>query len=134
MVKIKEIIEREIEEVLADVSDNRLGSIWRRECAQQNRVLRVIVTIGGIYALTPTGDVVLFDEDNPNIPQPQSGHIVNVIRYRVSQRYPDLASLAPTRGVDAKVCSTCQGSGKRQPPYAYVPCDCGGLVRWRCCR
>lgn len=111
----------------ADSSDPRPGSVWRRECAQQNYVLPVLVTWGGIYALRPTGEVVLFLEDAPNTAEKVEGHMVKVIRYHASKKFSRLSELAPTRGPQSRTCDTCQGSGERPAPYTLIPCACGGL-------
>lgn len=122
------VIDQLIAQVAVDKSDRRVGSIWRQECAEQNHVLPVLVTWGGIYAITPTKEVMLFLEDTPDKPQPQSGHIVNVIRYQASKKFPELQYLKPEPGPNAQTCTMCNGTGTRPDQYSkWFDCKCGGL-------
>jgi hypothetical protein len=51
---------------------------------------------------------------------------VNVALVQGAARYPELASLIPTRPPDAETCPTCRGQGVIPGAPSSVICTCGG--------
>ena len=100
-----------------------------RIIAAEVKLLPVILDMGGCYGLRPSGEVVSFPWDEPQLFQVEMDtRIRNLVYYQANLKYPRLASLVPCRPVDAVVCPHCGGSGQCPVlPGRNLMCYCGGL-------
>jgi hypothetical protein len=94
--------------------------------------LPVYWDMGGVLALTPNGEVIMFSWDDPTGVQTVHDAVIrNLALFQASKRYPELQSLAPSRPPDAHECSYCRGTGYpsalENSGTENVVCHCGGL-------
>lgn len=88
--------------------------------------------VGG-FGLSPDGQVVCIQHKGDGDPEPvEDTHLRHVTLFLASQRYPDLAHLAPRRHPADPTCPSCGGSGvyrglDGRPVPDRAVCFCGGL-------
>ena len=128
-MSVAEIIERKINELIRDQTDQSFVSIEHRKYAKRYHVLPVTSDMFGIYALHLDGTVVWFDFEDSGKPTSELSTLYqNMVLLKASRKYPELSFLAPQRPVNAKTCEHCNGTGKRlEPKYEKLPCNCGGV-------
>src|SRR5262249_18489621 len=105
-----------------------------RELAAELNLLPVMLDMGGCYAIRFDGQIYSFLWDYPyDIRLEDDPRIINMVFYRASQKYPELAELRPMRPPDAQACSHCWGTcdplfgtGLKIEPHNIV-CYCGNL-------
>ena len=94
--------------------------------------LPVYWDMGGVLALRPSGEVIMFSWDEPTDLQTVHDAVIrNLALFQASKRYPELQALAPSRPPDARECSYCKGTGYpsalENSGIENVVCHCGGL-------
>ena len=85
------------------------------------------------HILTADGDVFILDtDDEPGTTRPTSGSERAFGLFQGLRRYPELASLLPSRPLNAEVCPGCGGAGiildflDNPDLRDAVTCQCGG--------
>lgn len=111
------------------LSDIPTHDIYRRY-VEERGVLPLASDMGGLYALTRSGEILEFEWDNINpLRSVHDPRLVNVALFQGAARYPELTSLLPQRPDDALPCGACHGTGKVHLPEHLqdkVVCYCGG--------
>ena len=107
-LSMSRLIEKRLSEFLAGPADT-LQEVARRYCA-----LPVYSDMGGTLFLSPTGKVVFLREDGVVV-APPSGSLnwALVARIAAAEKFPELASLVPTRPTSGPDCPDCGGAGRR---------------------
>ena|SRR5262249_54074 len=105
-----------------------------RKLAAELYLLPVMLDMGGCYAIRSDGKIFSFLWDYPEGLRPEDDPcIVNMVLYRASQRYPELAELKPQKPAGAQTCSYCKGTGDpfsgtdMENKFNNVSCYCGKL-------
>lgn len=99
--------------------------------ATKCRVLPLMRGVEGYYAMTLTGEVVVFEWRRFEEPMPEFllGRRLGVIA-AASQRYPELSVLLPSRDSEDRDCDYCHGTGahplRDETGDPRVICECGG--------
>ena len=105
---------------------------WEAD-ARRLGVRPVCADMGGWFGVTATGDVFSALHDTSCAPERVSdARVRNMVLYRASTRYPDLAHLAPRRVPGDPDCEHCGGTGQVPLPEGlknpeHFACACGGL-------
>lgn len=96
--------------------------------------LPLLLDMGGLYALRPSGEVVSIDWDGREEPTvEQDPRIIDLVLAQASRRYPELRPLLPQRSPDTPDCRHCDGTGvptqfANNPALREsISCWCGGL-------
>jgi len=108
------------------------------QLARRHRALPLWKDFMGCIALRPSGDLVFWSWDEPDKVErvgsagEHDRRMVHAARAQGARRFAGIAGLAPARGHDARICSSCGGSGKIANVPENVVCECGGLgwVSW----
>jgi|SRR5215831_19366552 len=105
-----------------------------RKLAAELNLLPVMLDMGGCYAIRPDGQIFSFLWDYPYDLRPEDDpRIVNVVFYRASLKYQELAELKPQKPADAQICPVCKGTGdpffgsELENKYTNISCCCGRL-------
>ncbi len=100
-----------------------------RLIAAEAELLPVVLDVGGCYGLRPSGEVMSFLWDEPQLLRAEAdARIRNLVYYQASLKYPALAPLVPCRPVDAVLCFYCGGSGQSGFPGLGLH---GGILEGR---
>ena len=81
------------------------------EAAKHTKGLPVYGDLGGVIALTLSGDFVLYDPESETVTPVEDALWIDVALASLSQHYPELRALLPERSASAAVCPNCSGSG-----------------------
>src|SRR5262245_19522840 len=83
-----------------------------RKLAAELKLLPAMLDMGGCYAIRSDGQIFSFLWDFPHgLRSEDDPRIINMVLYKASQRYQELAELKPQKPVDAQMCSMCKGTG-----------------------
>jgi hypothetical protein len=86
----------------------------------------------GCFALRPNGELVFVPWDEPEQMEPISDtshdrNVVHAARAVGGRRFPSIRGLSPSRGLDARTCPGCHGTGALPNVPENFICQCGGL-------
>ena len=81
------------------------------EAAKRTHGLPVYGDLGGIIALTLTGEFVLYDDETETVMPVTERLWQDVALASLAKHYLDLRELLPDRPAHASVCPNCSGSG-----------------------
>jgi len=84
---------------------------WERELAARTGGLPVHADMGGALVVTVEGKILLLDHDTDGIEETADEATVRFARTLASRMHPALASWAPVRPADARICEACGGTG-----------------------
>lgn len=105
-----------------------------RKLAEELNLLPAMLDMGGCYAIRSDGQIFSFLWDSPyELRHEDDPRIINMVFYRASKKYPELAGLQPERPADAQVCMQCKGTGDPfigtdlENKYNNIACYCGNL-------
>ena len=95
--------------------------------------LPLLLDMGGLYALRPSGEVVSIDwDEREQVAVEEDPRIVDIALARGSKRYPQLLPLLSQRSPETPDCPHCKGTGvptqfADNPVLRGIACWCGGL-------
>lgn len=100
--------------------------------ALEIEALPMLMDAGGVFALKPDGEIIAILWDKPQDLRVENDERVrNVVLFQGSKKYPELASLVPSRSSHARLCTACNGTGIAPVPPGvsseHFVCYCGGL-------
>jgi hypothetical protein len=110
-----------------------------RKNAGELNVLPIAFDFGHIWALRPDGEIVCFPYEQPaeiEVIGEDQKRFLNMRRgvyLRASKTYPELHELLPIRPADARICESCNGTGREPINEALgyeeerIVCLCCGL-------
>jgi len=105
-----------------------------RKLAAELNLLPAMLDMGGCYAIRSDGKIFSFLWDYPDALRPEDDpRIVNMVLYRASLKYQELAELKPQKPHDAQTCPSCKGTGdpffgtELENKYNNISCYCGNL-------
>lgn len=81
------------------------------EATRRTRGLPVYGDLGGIIALTSSGDFVSYNSESETVTPVQESLWQDVALASLAKHYPDLRELLPARPARAPVCPSCSGCG-----------------------
>jgi hypothetical protein len=103
-----------------------------RRTVRENRVLPLLMDMGGCLAIRTDGEIVSFVwEKEGTVKVENDLRVRNVALFQGSKKYPELEALMPSRAEKDRTCPDCKGTGV--PPVALSPglegivCYCGGV-------
>jgi hypothetical protein len=79
--------------------------------ARRTNGLPVYGDLGGVIALTLSGEFVLYGDNSDTVAPVQESLWEDVALASLGKHYPDLRELLPDRPADATVCPNCSGTG-----------------------
>ncbi|HYV38716.1 MAG TPA: hypothetical protein VE988_23730 [Gemmataceae bacterium] len=124
-------IQAALESFKGDPTSNSVGgssAIDLRKVAANLQILPLILDMAGCLGIRPNREVLTFMWDDPQtVTVEHDERIRNMVLFRASQKYPQLAALKPIRPFDAKICPHCSGVGKVASIPRSIICYCGGL-------
>lgn len=116
-------------QVAADFPDGQVVEI-----AHRLQALPLLLDMGGLYALRPSGEVVSVTWDSDAEPEIEGDQrTIDIALAQGVRRYPEISVLLPTRPSEAPPCRMCEGGGVPVPlandPVLRkgIACWCGGL-------
>jgi hypothetical protein len=68
--------------------------------------------MGGVIALSTTGEFVLYDPERGTVNPVRDELWLDVALASLGKKYPDLRDLLPTRPESSVICPNCSGSGR----------------------
>jgi len=86
-------------------------SHWTVEATRRTNGLPVYGDVGGIIAVTLSGELVLYNSESEAVTPVQEELWVDVALASLGKHYPELGELLPARPAHASVCPNCSGSG-----------------------
>ncbi|MDB5335084.1 MAG: hypothetical protein JWN70_703 [Planctomycetaceae bacterium] len=124
----RKLIESLLAEFLSDLGETP----ELRGAARRNGALPLFRDMGGCYAIRPDGTLVSWSWDEPDqVCVEKDARIWNIALFAGSERWVELASLIPSRPVNAKVCDSCDGTGRLKglpdELAQRIRCYCGGI-------
>ena len=84
---------------------------WKVEATRRTNGLPVYADMGGVIALTLSGEFVSYDPESDAVTPVRESVWNGVGLASLARQYPDLGELLPVRPSEASVCSNCSGSG-----------------------
>jgi hypothetical protein len=107
-----------IRRLAAEAEQQPEGSATQ-QAAHATGALPVHTDIGGALAVTPDGEVVLYDFEKGVASVPEEHWRIYALA-KAARRYPELRELAPPRPHDAVTCPSCGGFG-----FVLESLECG---------
>jgi hypothetical protein len=122
---MRDVIERGIREYLGD-PDPRFD--WIKPAVRKHEFLPLYLGWVAVIGLRPDGSFVCWDhEEGPDVVKPLSDpYWERMALCEGAKKYPELASLVPSRPPEARDCEFCRGTGQIEG-LPQVICGCGGL-------
>jgi hypothetical protein len=81
------------------------------QAVRRSNGLPVYGDLGGVIALTASGEFVVYDSNAETVTPVEEGLWADIALASLGKHYPDLHDLLPARPADAAVCPNCGGSG-----------------------
>jgi hypothetical protein len=82
-----------------------------RSIAEATGALPVYGDMGGYLVIRDDGEILRFDPENAVTVREDDLRWRLIARSVAAERFPELASLRPSRPADGRECSTCRGTG-----------------------
>jgi hypothetical protein len=94
--------------------------------------LPLYLDVGGVFAVKPTGEIVVISSDEPHTLRIEDDpRICNIVFFQGSKKYPELSELVLSKPINAQLCPYCKGTGIAPTPPGVsgdqFVCYCGGL-------
>jgi len=109
--QLAEQIRALLERILAGFPVDAATALYK-EVALATGGLPVYADIGGALAITPEGEIRLYDHETKAISASVDAKWRRVALTHAAEKYPPLAELRPVKPADAIGCPQCNGTGR----------------------